>query len=45
MTESSEKKIEDRITLLERRIDELMRLIEEHLEQYLDEDLKARGLK
>ncbi|MCE5248985.1 hypothetical protein LLG96_02065 [bacterium] len=45
MLDRNEQDIRDRIRNLERRIEELSARFEKQLEQFLDADMKARGLK
>jgi len=43
--DEKQREMYDRINKLERRIEELSDRIDTQLELFLDEDLKARGLK
>ena len=43
--DEKQREMYDRINKLERRIEELSDRIDKQMELFLDEDLKARGLK
>ena len=43
--DEKQREMYDRINKLERRIEELSDRIDKQIELFLDEDLKARGLK
>ena len=45
MLDRNEQELREKIRDLERRIEELSARFEKQLEQFLDADLKARGLK